>query len=333
MNIYSSFRKTMHIIILIPFMVVLIACSGNAVSASSTSGTQDSSTLLTNLGSSPPIFVGERTFTSTGVSFHLGPHSCPGRLGVESSFPSQNIVLKSRRLTYDELPLQQMKEYLLQNDPFGTGGIGKVALPDTLNLAQGGLTSQGKNQTSAGTFVSSNCVLSIDITNQSASTITLEQAGIQRVTAQQNSYQYRLIDICPLVQRPQCIPAIGGPFTDFSATITLNQANSKARFVSDIVGEIPDSTAPQGIREIRHIPILPYQTSRVDITINSQYNMIYSITPLITIGTSQGLQNFVLSSFSGAIAFANVNQISCYTLKDHSFELIKANDTNSALCI
>ncbi len=330
--------KTLLALLLV---IMLVACDTTAATTTSTVKPKSSST-VNQLGTTPTSLVSNSDSTlnlnTANINVKQGDlliqsrdgFQCPGSRVLSSGILMGQLVLASDRTTYNQDEIAQMRAYV-ENDQFLVAG--GAALPSTLRWVIGGSMDviPGSVPLSPGTR-SSGCEVILLLTNTGSTPIQVPKVGVQlEAHPRQNMYQYRQIDACSLMP-----PAIGlcpphggggpGACSVYNASIQL-EAGEKNDVYSAVPGAIGCST----------LTIAPSTQVTLDITFslaaNTPQNLIYSIKPTFTIDTAQGEQTPVLSQLESTLAFASVNQFSCYGLQGTTFALIPSPTGGSNWCM
>jgi hypothetical protein len=284
-----------RMLILILFIAMLTGCGSNS--------TTSSPTPTPSIGKSSAVSIdvaGLHIQSSEGIQ-------CP--LGASSSLTvSQNLVLATERLTYSQNEIQQIENYL--NAIFNSSTSANsylVAPPDTLTWVSG----------------STSCAAKLQITNTGSGVVQIPSAGIQLTqTPRQNSYQYRTIDTCTILTRflPACfVPSTVGSCGVYYANIQLNAVNQPSNVTGDLFAIPPVNQTTCG-----ELTLNPNAT--IDMLLNfsssgTPANFIYSVTPQLTVSTTNGTHSVSLSQLAGRLTFADKSQFSCYKLVGNTFVL------------
>jgi hypothetical protein len=234
------------------------------------------------------------------------------------------LVLASNRTTYSQDEIAQIDAYVSNN--FGAWNFlsGKAVPPPTLRWVLGGAMDPipGTYESSAAEFYPLLCRAELSLTNTGNTAIQIPQVGVRlEERPQQNSYHYRLIDACTVIPQSQidqfgCTPSQGGNpgCAEYTASIQLGLGEK-----NDVFSAVP--SAP-GCGALTIAPAAQiYLIFDFSLASNIPRNLIYSITPVLTVDTAQGGQTISLSQLVSTLAFANINQFSCYGLLGTTFVL------------
>lgn len=333
----SLFLKTcvIRIIAVLLSLLILASCGiqNQPVNFSSSKPTPSTTSILKgNLNQS-------LTLNQTGLSvnkagLHLDvvdgvqcpldmPQSSPDNLGrsvSELGGTANNLVLAANRLTYDSYELQQIKDYLGNINPTG------MQVPNTLNWVLGGPIGTGRpfqvDGSPAGYFVG--CGFSMQITNTSQSIIQIANVGLKlNAAAQQNTYQYRLIDVCTVVPTNCRFGGIPGGCSFSVATIQISQGPANRVFSAAPIAANPSCG---------ELTLNPGEEKGLFVFIASSQNLIYSVTPQFVLISSEGQSTVTLSEMTSTLVFANNSQFTCYGLQGDTF-VAESQLPATALCI
>lgn len=262
------------------------------------------------------LFVNACGTTNTGGAIKIGPRIalndqqilCPDR----DKYPSNFLVLKNDRLSYDSGEVQQMKDYVQKN----LGDASRV--PATLAWLP---VVDGK---------SSSCLLSTSLENTGDSPLQLNGVHVRAIhSAAPNTGTYRLIELCSLgavnaeiCQPQQCKQQCGGRGAggeEFICTVNILLHHEDTLF-TDSKSDCTNS-----------IYFNPHDILKVQIYFNAQDNFTYNITPSFSIQTPKGPLDYTIQK-SVAVSFAQADQFTCYRLQDQTFTPIPAK-TEGTWCL
>jgi hypothetical protein len=242
-----------------------------------------------------------------------------GQTVFELSNTGNNLVLATDRLTYDSNELQQIKDYV-------SPANAAAQMPDTLSWALGGPTGKGRPFQVSGNPTSYfvDCGFSMQITNTSQNTIQIANVGIKlNGVTQQNTYQYRLMDVCTVVS-DYCLFGGGpGPCNYSVATIQLSQGSTNQVFSATPVAANPSCG---------ELTLNPGEEKGLYVYIYSSQNLIYLVTPQLVLDTSEGQSTVSLPEMTSTLAFANDSQFTCYALQGDTF-VAETQPPQTSLCI
>ena len=232
-----------------------------------------------------------------------GPPDNPGP--IISNQSGNNLVLATNRLTYDSNEIQQMQDYV--NNIHSNS----VQMPNTLRWVLGGPidTNRILNINGSASGHIDDCGVHFQLTNTGQDLIQVASIGVQLTEGtQQNNYQYRLIDVCTLVQ---CmVGGGGGSCSLWYATIKLAAGSTNAVFSASPIGSDPSCG---------ELTLNPGQEEDLYVSFYSPQNLIYSIVPQLTLDTSNGPNTLTLTELTSTLAFANGSQFTCYGLQGDTF--------------
>jgi hypothetical protein len=332
-------------------VIILTACGTNTGPTSSQSGnTTNTSGVLQMVTAVPSTCATTSLQPTSGTTIHINPAKISissGNLCIQSKdgfqcpyskvgggdIPDQ-LVLASDRTTYSQDEINQMRDYVTGgNASFEVQANPDTEPPSTLRWVLGGVT--GKIPATTGM----DCKAVLNLTNTGTTPIQLPKVGFQlEARPEPNSYQYRLIDVCSFISPSQgrCnSPAGGGGACNFYfATIQLGFGEK-----NDTYSAVPDginySTTP--ITDCGTLTLAPSTQVTLDITFslaaNTVQNLLYSVLPVFTVITDQGEQTLQLPQLISTLAFAGVNQFSCYELQGTTFMLVNSADIQHSWCL
>lgn len=319
-------------------LVILLAGCGT----NSTATTTASSTRQTNSGKAAP----KATTTSAIPGLDLNAvnvHAQSGDLLVQSDHGFQcpyasltpqdletgHLVLASDRTTYSQADIAQMSSYLASYVANGGVYLKNVLppTPPTLRWVLGGEASP-----IPGLPPSGNCATQLMLTNTGNAPIQVPQVGVKLTASpQQNTYQYRRIDVCSPDFKVQYCPITGegggSGCSIYDASIQLGTGAPDTVF----------SAIPTSAGGCSTLTIPPTSQIELNITFtlatNVPNNLIYSIIPVFTLDTTQGEQTLAFSQLASTLAFAAASQFSCYQLHGTTFVLLKSPAFVPVWCI
>ncbi len=304
-------------------LAILAGCRENA-------GTSSSSPSKTSL---PPTVKAQQEtalLPNTGGSFdtsgllHIETKgvSCPID-GIQSY--QNTLVLSTDRLTYDSGEMQQMVAYV-----DGWLSSQKATPPSTLQEVLGSLYGRFDNW---HIWNPSGCTIHMEITNIGKTSFQISKMALRlTANAQQNSYHYRLIDICSLplsAYHLQNCPPIGrgGGMVPTIYDLKLKRGNTSTLFQGQIS---PDSSSPLAPT------IDPGQAASIVLNIepsDPSSNLIYSVVPTVTLDIAGEERTIQLVQLSSKIAFVSPSQLSCYGLQGNAFSLLSSGPHKSSWCL
>lgn len=260
-----------------------------------------------------------------------GGFQCPGTRVASSLLLKGQLVLASDRTTYSQDEITQMRAYVGSSSyPFLQAGVAgpPAAPPSTLRLVIGGSMDLIPTQRLKGLMgPESACEAILSLTNTGNTPIQIPKIGVQlEARPQPNTYQYHLINVCSLMPSdlPCGVPGGGGPSRcgRYGASIQLELGGK-----NDTYSAVPSATGP-GTTGCGTLTIPPTMEVDLDITFslapNTPRNLIYSVVPIFTVVTAQGSQPLAFPQLISTLAFASVDQFSCYGLHGTTFILEKS---------
>lgn len=286
-----SVRSVSVLVVCVALLLLLEACGPQIASSShpatSAMPTATRASAGSSAGSIPDAQTQQLVYDGDG-------------LHIESMlWCDQFLVLASDRLDYDAGEIQSIKEYLTDDS---------ATLPSSLQSATGG-----------------SCGADIELTNTGSSSIVVEQVGVKLLSSPvQNTYQYRLIDICSVAPNSDiCVQGHGGgPECDtYSASIHLLAGQQGALYSDAPAPAYPDGCPNQMV-------ISPDPSHAM--TLNTSFSadsLEFSIALQLKVQTASGEQTLTLSQPSSQLIFAGGSQYTCYALQGTSFTVeFKSND-------
>lgn len=219
------------------------------------------------------------------------------------------LVLKEDRATYTNEEVQQMHDYLTNIWPGVAEAANTTRLytppqtpapPDTLQWIPGG----------------SQCGGIFHFTNTLQESVQIDRMGLKLTTSpQQNTYAYRLIDPCTILDPEAC--ALGStPPCAFSVNVQLAGGTVGTAVDAPVEGE-------QVFNSVCPVPLTlaPGQTVAVRLNVqSSQVDLLYRANVTLTLTTARGTNVIVLPpTFQSVLAFASDSQFSCYGLQGNTF--------------
>lgn len=322
-------QSTLRVLAAFFLVIVLAACGSSAPTTSFPlrlhhGSTADKPTMAPT--TIPPISSPIFNLNAANITEDAGDLRIQSDFGFQCpyspySVPMDQLVLISGHTTYSEDEIAQMGAYIGDNFAAWRFLSEGTNPPPTLRWVLG-----GSMDSIPGTYPIKNgyysCGTELNLTNTGDTPIQVLQAGVQlEERPQPNTYQYRLIDACTVIPKSQvdlngCTPSQGGnPGCGvYTASIQLGLGEQ-----NDIFSAIPSAG------DCGPLTIAPaaqtYLIFDFSFALNTPKNLIYSIKPILTLSTAQGEQTFALSRLVSTLAFANVNQFSCYGLQGTTFVL------------
>ncbi len=317
--------------------VILTACGTNPVASSPSTGPLPNSTAnkpiktASAVPSVSPTAMPSVSLTTLNLNAPKITEDA-GSLHVQSDFgfqcphgglytvPMDQLVLASDRTTYSQDEITQMGAYVSNNYSAGKSLSGETAPPPTLRWVLGGSMEPIPGTYNNGQFA---CGAELDLTNTGSTPIQIPQVGVRlEERPQPNAYTYRLIDVCTIKPKEPygCLPQQGGQSTCsmYTASIQLGLGEK-----NDVFSAMPTGTDFNGgnCGPLTIAPATPVRLFfKFSLAANIPRNLLYSITPLLTVNT-EGEQTVALSHLVSTLAFANANQFSCYGLQGTTFVL------------
>lgn len=313
-------RPFSKVIVACLLLFLLAACGSNSVAGGAPpTSTRASGAPHPKTGF--PLALNARDITLKAGNLLIqstGGFQCPSVVGP-SSMPGQ-LTFASGRTTYSQAEIAQMRTYMDKDIVNGRAGI--ASPPPTLRWILGGTTD--KIPGAAVGFT--DCGGLMTLTNTGTTPIQIPEVGVElQVSPQQNTYQYRLINICSVVPiDPNAVytgcppPGGGGGSCNFyEASISLGLGGPHTEFSA-----VPSATS-YGSGPCGPLTLAPASEVDLDITFplaaNTPKNLLYSIVPVFTIDTDQGEQTLTLTQLRSTLAYASVSQFSCYKLQGTTF--------------
>ncbi len=316
-------------------VIMLAACGTNPVTTASPAGAHPSSTANrliktpTAISTVPPISL---NINVSQINVDKGDLRIQSDTGFQCPYnplgiPMDQLVLASDRMTYSQNEINQMGDYVGTNFNWSAAKLlrGGTEPPATLRWVLGGSMDPIPGTLDTAPVVLNDyfaCGATLTLTNIGSTLIQIPQVGVQlEGRPQQNTYQYRLIDACSVTPQSQvaqdgCTPSQGNNpgCGTYAASIQLGLGEK-----NDIFSTVPSA---QGCGTLTIAPSA--QTFLIfyfSLASNIPRNLIYSIAPILTVNTAQGEQTLSISQLVSTLAFASVNQFSCYGLKGTTFVL------------
>jgi hypothetical protein len=333
--------KSVRVLAVCLVLVLLSSCASQNPPTSGATTTPIPATPTPGITSTPTTNIDNSLTTNpTGISIDKGGlHidvakgiQCPSDAlskgtsanpGPGDFVPDQanNLVLTGDPQTYDSSELQQIQDYMTAF--FGSGDSTSAQIPDTLRWVLGGPIGKSRFfNIGLKNSYAYDCEFEMQITNTSQNTIQIASVGAQLTASpEQNTYQYRLIDLCTV---NNLCRFGGGPSTcnvDY-ATIQLNAGSANQVFSA------PPVAADTSCGELT---LQPGNVEALDVYFYSPQNLIYSVIPQLVLDTSGGQNTLLLPEMTSTLAFANDSQFTCYGLQGGTFTV--ETPTQSQDCI
>jgi archaellin len=311
-------------------VIVLAACGTNAGTTSSSAQPHPSSTAKKATNTSPSLDLNTVNVNVTMGNLVIqstNGFQCPYEgINIHADLELGHLVLASDRAAYSQAEIAQMNTYLtyyLGNDGVANGKVlsNGIEPPSTLRWVLGGQTAPVPGTATPLDYPDQNCEANLTLTNIGSTPIQLSKVGVQlQASPQQNTYQYRLIDVCSFTAS-LCVylgSGGGGSCSVYGASIQLGQGQQ-----NDVFSAVP--TAATGCGEATIAPGAQIQVNLgFSPATNIPQNLIYSIVPVFTVDTTQGNQTISVPQLGKTLAFAGVSQFSCYGLQGTTFALEKS---------
>ncbi len=333
--------KTLVALLLV---TMLVACGTNA--ANTTSTVKPSSSSNVNRPGTTPTSLSSNSDTTlnlnrANINVTQGDlliqsrsgFQCPGTRMRSSGILMGQLVLASGRTTYSQNEIAQMRAYV-DNDQFLADG--GAAPPSTLRWVIGGSMDSIPGSKPLPPGIRSGCQAVLLLTNTGNTPIQVPKVGVQlEARPQQNTYRYRLIDVCSVLPPAEraaiglCPPTGGGgpgECSVYGASIQLEPGEK-----NDVFSAVPSATGCSTLTIAPAAQVTLYIT--FSLAANTPQNLIYSIKPTFTIDTAQGEQTLALSQLGSTFAFASVKQFSCYGLQGTTFVLIPSPTLSPNWCV
>ena len=270
---------------------------------------------------------------SKEISFNVGPLHINSAAGIhcenhapydltDDAIPGAiraNLVLAKDRLEYDSEELLQMRLYI---DALYRPGFNNVPLPSTLKWIPGG--TEGTLQV----WGILGCYGYLQVTNNSSNAIQIKSMGMKLdapVTV--NNQSYNLVNICSFIMSDISCPPQGSGGSDASYIFQLHKADPGTLFLSQAMDQHgqPSTTKMETLIE-------PHQEVDVYFLFKSTPgNLIYPVTPEISIYTGTTTKIYELPILSTKLYFANSRQFACYSLQWAT--LVPFSEDKPGLCI
>jgi hypothetical protein len=333
---YSRFAKVLMLVRILIGVVLVVLLAGCNSNTSSTSGGNSSTTTHSQSVGTPTSSTTQDAaipLPKTGVEIKTGMLQIQAPYGIAcpndnySTAPETINLTNQDQLTYDSGQIQQMEQYLDASFSTGetrgarpyweywdsNGAASAPVPPPTLKLVPGGLGF---------------CLGTMEITNLGSSPAQILGLDVRlTTTTQQNNYHYHLIDVCSL---PTTIPK-----NIFTCPIT--PAGASSDLVYDFqLGRGDVNTVYQG--QLEPDPYDPGNTGTLNpgeiVFVHVHFslapstpanNLIYSLTPELTVSSSSQQETFALTQLNSTLAFADTSQITCYKLQGNTFVPLPSN--------
>lgn len=307
-------------------IIMLAACNNTAATFSSPAGTSSGKTAKTptktptSLSSKADSFL---HLNATNITEDVGSLRIQSKYGFQcpsdptgTAVGMDQLVLASDQITYSQAEIAQIRTYVENNLVTGPEKFltTEATPPPTLRWVLGGSVDS-----IPGTVHDVPCLAVLALTNMGNTPIQIPTVGVQlQERPQQNPYQYRLIDACSLLSPTfiGCPPTQGGGPGNCSfyfATIQLGPGEQNSVFSA-----VPDGASGCGTLTISPAnQVLLYTT--FSLAPNTPKNLSYSVLPVFTVDTTQGMQTISLPQLASTLTFASANQFSCYKLQGTTF--------------
>lgn len=324
-----NFRKLSILRALVTFLLitVLAACSSNNAATSSPAQSHPGTTESKSASPSPPSVSStslhpDLNLNQANLSVQQGDLLIQSSGGFQCPFGASpgELVFASDPTVYSQTEIAPIQAYVnsnfLTSPPFPP--------PLTLRWVLGG----------------SNCGAIITLTNTGNTPIQIPKVGVQlKLSPQQNTYQYRLLNICSLwplskISTGQCPPRAGGGTNCnyYTASIQLGLGEQNTVFSATPIAFNRDTGADCGV-----LTLAPAAQDKLafvfSLAPNTPDKLMYSIAPVFTVDTAQGEQTLAPSQLVSTLAFASASQFSCYTLQGMTFALMQSSSSEPAWCL
>ncbi len=329
----QSLSPSVASILVVFFLVIMLAACDSTAATNSTSAQPHSGSTAKKTASTPKTSNISSNLTLNGANIHaqVGNLLIQSSDGIQCPYSSSNksdtelgqLVFASDRTTYNQSEIAQISTYLtyIENHSGNEGALkGGTEPPPTLRWISGGETTLVPG-TAPGIVGFADCTALFTLTNTGNTPIQLSKVGAKlQARPQQNTYQYHLIDACSL-KVPFCPPTGeggGGDCSVYLANIQLGQGEQNDVF----------SAVPTGFSGCSTPTITPGVQINLILTFSLAANitqgLIYSIVPVFTIDSTQGLQTISTPQMASTLAFAGASQFSCYGLQGTTFVQVKS---------
>lgn len=171
------------------------------------------------------------------------------------------------------------------------------------------------------------CTGGLDLTNTGSASIQINTIGVQFLTnAIENTYTYRLIDVCSVLQQPGCGPGRGGYVPcDYEADIAL---------VGGAAGNQQQTPVKSSYDDPQNCPVPltigPSQTVNITVNISSApAHLLYKVQLTVGINDASGATTLTLpSTFDSTLVYIEPDSpnITCYGLNGNTFVLLSPQD-------
>ncbi|HKV87297.1 MAG TPA: hypothetical protein VJT78_04805 [Candidatus Dormibacteraeota bacterium] len=295
--------------------IVIAACGAVATQPSAPSS--QSSTPSAGIGSAPtppssPQLDASVAVVYTTIYGRSAEVHCP-------HLPDQpdRLVLAQQRLEYSSAEISRIAA------PATDGGFDYRRMDATL-LANppGAATGEPPHVDRVALFdPASACDEFVDVTNTGHTTIQLPRVGL-RLTGKPvpNSFQYRLIDFCSVLQVAHyCGPEVGaGPAdcSEYEVEVALNTDPYR----SDFLG-VPVQFNTVTNHQCPEVTLAPGRTVTFVMTTYSATPTTYRAVPILDVVTPSGRGTLAFDQLGGIYAYADPSQFACYKLVGTTFVL------------
>jgi len=302
---FSSKVNITEILTISSLILLLIWCTGcSNVTPQNPAPSTPTSSISSQSGNAEPTVVTVPNLLQVRSSSEVG--CSPDDLGI---MPGA-LVLTTNRLQYDTGEIQQMVNYLeavFHNNPQNQ------VPPNTLQLIPGSILQDVPAWTMRKGNVG--CSGTLEITNISQNPIQLSNIIVQLAAdSQQNTYQYRLIDVCSLPsdvpkQPPTCPVWSQGTASETPYDFHLNAGKSGTVFQRQLRDQTDIGiTIQPGDIFIAHLNFTSASKSG---------NFIYSVVPKLIVSVSGEQRTIALTDLKSMLAFIDPHQLSCYQLQEN----------------
>jgi hypothetical protein len=220
------------------------------------------------------------------------------------------LVLAGDQLTYDAGSLQQITDYVRAYDNAAGKALdaGNTPLPPPSTLWK----IPPQLRWVQGLPNMHRCFAELQITNIGNATVEIDQVGVRVAAVTTNTYHYRLINRCSIVN---CNTGGGGTeVCPYLATVILGQGAVGAQFQGPIQADGPADVCPTPLK------LAPGTFQDVELVFTlapgAPDNLVFLAEPDFVVNTSQLVTFPALTS---VLAFADAAQFSCYDLSGNTF--------------
>ncbi|HKV86948.1 MAG TPA: hypothetical protein VJT78_03010 [Candidatus Dormibacteraeota bacterium] len=315
--------------------IVIAACGAVATQPSAPSS--QSSTPSAGIGSAPTPPSSPQLDASVAMAYttaygRSADLHCPHLLGQDD-----RVVLAEARLQYSSDEISRIAA------PATDGGFDYRRMDATfLANPPGAATGEPPRLDRVPpSGAQSACVELLNVTNTGHTTIQLPRVGL-RLTGKPvpNSFQYRLVDFCSVLQVAHyCGPAGGAGPADCSVYEVVVALNTDP-YRSDFLG-VPVQFNSFTNQPCPEVTLAPGRTVTFVMTTYSATPTTYRAVPVLDVVTSSARGTVAFDQFGGIYAFADPSQFACYKLVGTSFVLweqgaasldVDANALKNAWC-